>query len=91
MWPQRNSADRISIIQNFLGAFALFGVPSQIWLGAAAAGGVMGPELPETSLRQMRAEPPASAALGYTLRGWASHTGLQRPGGFYVTKLCPPS
>lgn len=51
----------------------------------------MGPELPETSLRQMRAEPPASAALGYTLRGWASHTGLQCPGGFYVTKLCPPS
>lgn len=41
----------------------------------------MGPELPETSLRWMRAEPPASAALGYTLGGRASPTGLQRPGG----------
>lgn len=48
----------------------------------------MGPELPETSLGRMRAEPPASAALGYTLRGRASPTGLQRPGGFHATRLC---
>lgn len=38
-------------------------------------------ELPETSLGRMRAEPPASPALGHTLGGWASPTGLQCPGG----------
>lgn len=51
----------------------------------------MGPELPETSLGQMSAEPPRFTSSGAHAGGLGLPDWATVPGGPHVTRLCPPS